>query len=427
MAGPGPGRTRDVAAAPPTESQAKRSGTLVKVLAVALPLVVLAVSLTVVLLVLRQRGEADAADGGDAAATGVAPLPPDPVDPGPGAAPAASDPDAALAAMQQRYRPGPFVRVVGLLPSAQGGASPITWLRPSSRTIDNPWLVRSGELRPTRAPDASAGSARPGLGFGPGEDPTQPLPILAGVPAAMRIRVTVPEGRRALGFHVAFGSYLGHFFLPASGVGQDGEVGTVYVGEDDLGAIELGISAAVSPSGQPIPPGQPLPVTLYIAVEDDAGTVSDYVTRQLQVLPVGAGDLEVALTMTQATDLDLYVVEPTGVAIYYRNTSSFTGGRLDLDANAACSSNVGVNAEHVFWPAGATPSGVFTVRVANYTSCIGGGPVDYQVTVRSCGETAVFAGSFTGMGDRAVCTTPPGLNQAWCHDVVTFQVPPCVR
>ena len=86
---------------------------------------------------------------------------------------------------------------------------------------------------------------------------------------------------------------------------------------------------------------------------------------------------------------------------------------------------MGVNNEHGFWPAGQAPSGVYTVRVASYASCIGGGPVDYQVTVRSCGETAVLAGSFSGPGNRAPCTSPPGMDASWCHDVVTFAVTPC--
>jgi hypothetical protein len=51
--------------------------------------------------------------------------------------------------------------------------------------------------------------------------------------------------------------------------------------------------------------------------------------------------------------------------------------------------------------------------------------VDYQVTVRNCGEVAVFAGSFTGQGNSDTCTAPPGLNPTWCHDVVSFTVMPC--
>ena len=129
--------------------------------------------------------------------------------------------------------------------------------------------------------------------------------------------------------------------------------------------------------------------------------------------------------MTEATDLDLYVVEPTGVAVYYRNTSSFTGGHLDLDANAACNSNVGVNNEHIYWPRGRAPAGTYAVRVANYTSCINGNHVDYQVTVRNCGDVAVFAGGFDGFGNRSQCTTSQGQDPTWCHDVVSFVVTPC--
>ncbi len=397
---------------------------LLRVLTVLIPLIVLGVCAAVLYAVTRPPAEAE----GDASPD--QPLPPSDL-PAPGAdlgvPPTAPTPtlDQLVAGMRTRYRPGPFVQVVGMLPSGQAQGSAMSWLNRSGRSLDNPWLVRHGKLLPNRAPSASPGGDRPTLSNGPGEQPNQPLSVVAGVPNWIKVRVAHPAADRQIkGFHVAFGSYLGHFFLPASGEGQDGEVGAVFVGTADMSTIEFGIDAAVLPGGSPIS-GQPYAVTMYIGAEDDQGLISDYVTRQIQVVPVGTGDVEVTLTMDQATDLDLYVVEPTGVAIYYRNTTSFTGGRLDLDANAACSSNVGINNEHVFWPRGMSPAGVYTVRVANYTSCIGGGAVGYQITVRNCGETAILSGSFTGTGNRSACTQSPGMDPSWCHEVVTFQVTPC--
>jgi hypothetical protein len=376
------------------------------------------------------EADAGASSPPDAAEAPAAPLAQAP------AAPLAQAPDVAppltldqaLSAMRPRYSPGPFVTVVGMLPSQQVQGGTISWMRRGGRTIDTPWLVRHGELQPSRAPNATRGSERPALSSGGGEETGQPLSVVAGAPNWVRVRLHHPApGRRIKGLHIAFGSYLGHFYLPADGTGQDGELGSIYVGEADLTVIEFGLDAAVTPTGQPIPPGQPFPVTMYIGAEDDEGNVSDYLTRQLTVVPVGTGDVEVTLSMTQPTDLDLYVVEPTGVAVYYRNTSSMTGGQLDLDANAACARNVGVNNEHVFWPTGLAPAGVYTVRVANYTSCIAGAQVDYRVTVRNCDETAVFAGSFAGPGNRNECTVSPGMDRGWCHDVVTFQMTPCRR
>jgi uncharacterized protein YfaP (DUF2135 family) len=130
------------------------------------------------------------------------------------------------------------------------------------------------------------------------------------------------------------------------------------------------------------------------------------------------------MTMSIPTDLDLYVTDPSGTTVYFGNTRVFSGGQLDLDANAACSGNMGVNSEHVFWPQGSAPAGTYTVRVAHYESCIDGASVDFRVTVRACGETVVLTGRFAGDARAATClaSEPDG---SWCQDVVTFQAPSC--
>jgi hypothetical protein len=407
------------------------------VLTVLLPVVVLAACVLLLMLIGHDpQSETDAGAGpsgvypDDPAAPGQ---PAGPAGPSPSTGPAppanpAADPDAirrqALEAMAQRYRTGPFVRLLAMQPSSvvQGGA--MAWMSRAGRTVDNPWLVERGQLRADRAPSSTGSAAT--VSLHPDELGQPTVTVVPGVPNRVRLQVSLPPDAIA-GLHVAFEGYFGHFFVPAQGQGADGEVGSIYVTEPDVTAVTFGIDAAVLPDGRPIPGPAPHPVTMYIGVEDRDGNISSYVTRQLQVVPVGSGDLEVTLTMSVATDLDLYVVEPTGVVVYYRNTSSFTGGHLDLDANAACQNNVGINNEHVFWPRGAAPAGTYTVRVANYTSCIGGAQVDYQVTVRNCGEVAVYTGSFAGDGRRDQCTASPGQDPSWCHDVVSFMVMPCQR
>lgn len=417
---------------PPPEGSSARKVAFTA-LSILLPLGVLA--LCVVLVLQLNRDPSDELDGAAEAPTDpstespgdpIAP-PPRPLEP---VQPPVVDPaiarQQALEAMKQRYRPGPYVQVLGMQPSAEARGGVMSWMSRRGRTINNPWLVERGQLRSERAPSVSGGAGGPTLNHHPGEAVHQPITVVPGVPNRIRLRVSHPGGDDAIaGLHVAFDYYTGHFFIPAPGRGSDGEVGSIYVTEPDATSVTFGIDAAILPNGQPIPGPSPHPVTMYIGVEDIDGNISQYLTRQLQVVPVGSGDLEVTLTMSQATDLDLYVVEPTGVAIYYRNTNSYTGGHLDLDANAACSSHMGVNNEHVYWPRGQAPSGSYTVRVANYVTCIGGGQVDYQVTVRNCGEVAVFAGNFTGQGNSDTCTAPPGLSPTWCHDVVSFTVMPC--
>ncbi len=332
--------------------------------------------------------------------------------------PPETDPAAAVARMRQRYRPGPYVAVEGMLPDGRmrhrrlGGA----WRQ--GRTVDNPWVVAGAELRPGAAPSTSDGAAPSLRSTDAGE-----LTVLAGVPAQLAVSAGAgpgPDGP-VQGLLIAFHGYDGHFFLPAT---VDTELGHVRVAGVEDAAVHFGLDAPLRPDGSAIGP-DPFRVTMYVAAVDLAGRVSPYVQRALAVMPVGEGDVEVTLSMTQTTDLDLYVVDPSGVVVYYANGDSFSGARLDLDANAACSGNMGVNAEHVFWPAGRAPAGTYTVRVAHYESCLGGAPVDYRVTVRNCGETVVLSGRFDGDGDNTTCDRSPGSDRSWCQDVVEFEVTPC--
>jgi hypothetical protein len=326
------------------------------------------------------------------------------------------DPAAREAEMRRRYRPGPYVRVEGMLPSGRLEVNRMHSGDRFGRTVDTPWVVAGAELHPEAAPPASAGGA-PRIRLEGGK-----LTVLAGVPSELPLHTDPGDGAEGdvRGLYIAFHDYPGHFFLPAT---VDTELGHVQVAGVEDARLVFGLDAALMPDGRPIT--TPYTVTMYVAAVDVAGRISEYRTSPLEVQPVGNGDVEVALTMTEATDLDLYVVDPAGVTVYYGNTESFSRGHLDLDANAACSSNMGTNAEHVFWPSGTAPAGTYTVRVAHYQSCISGRPVDYRITVRNCGETAVFAGRFEGEGNSTSCDTPPGDDRSWCQAVVEFEVTPC--
>ncbi len=332
-----------------------------------------------------------------------------------------SDDDAPPTQMRSRYRPGPFVHVEGTLPTGHLQVRRIETGPRNGRTVDTPWIVGGAELRPTAAP----ASAAPGS-FGPTlrlTDQGVPLTIIAGVPATLPLHTDPGSGENGAvrGLLIAFHDYPGHFFLPAT---VDTELGHVEVAGVDEASLYFGVDTAVMPNGAPITTQQE--VTMYVAAVDVDGRVSDYATRQLNLMPVGQGDVEVTLTMSRPTDLDLYVVDSSGTTVYYGNTESFTGGHLDLDANAACSGNMGVNTEHVFWPTGGAPAGTYTVRVAHFESCVNGAPIDYRVTVRNCGETVVLSGHFTGEGNSESCdTAPTDPDQNWCQQVVEFEVASC--
>ena len=89
----------------------------------------------------------------------------------------------------------------------------------------------------------------------------------------------------------------------------------------------------------------------------------------------------------------MHVVEPAGSEIFYGRTASASGGRLDLDSNAACRID-GVNNENVTWNSSTPPKGIYDVKVDYWRAC-GGLPANYTVTVNNCGKVDTFAGAFS--------------------------------
>ena len=161
---------------------------------------------------------------------------------------------------------------------------------------------------------------------------------------------------------------------------------------------------------------------MHVVAVDRRNNLSIPVRQELNVLPVGRGDLEVTLSMSEATDLDLYVVEPNGNVIYYDNARSWTNGRLDLDANAACQGNWNVRYEHIFWPPGGVPEGTYQVRVDNWRNCVGGRAVDFQVIVQSCGDISLYEGTAVGEGGQSDCRNPRTPS---CQQITTVEVTAC--
>lgn len=330
-------------------------------------------------------------------------------------------PDPRLAAMRPRYRPGPYVTVQGLLPSGLTNQQRLTTDQRQGRTVETPWIVPGAELRAASAPAAS-GPGSPGLVIE--GDLYQPLTVIPGSPSELSITASPGDGATGgvQALLVSFDGYPGHFWLPAV---VDSELGHVSVTGVGAAAFRFGIDAPVGPGGAPLTDKPFLDVVMRVASVDEGGRVSPAAARTVRVMTLGTGDVEVTLSMSAATDLDLYVVEGTGAMVYYGNTTAPSGGHLDLDANAGCSGQMGVNAEHVFWQTGQAPAGTYQVRVAHYRNCRGTQPVDYTLTVRNCGETAVFTGRFEGAGVSDTCNRDPGAQRNWCQTVVNFDVSPC--
>jgi hypothetical protein len=111
-----------------------------------------------------------------------------------------------------------------------------------------------------------------------------------------------------------------------------------------------------------------------------------------------AGPVKITASWSGPADVDLHVIEPSGNEIYWGNTASPTGGALNIDANAGCTQNTGIDQEIVQWM-NAAPSGTYTVRLDYYENC-GAAQTSYSVTINNGSITlGPFTGTFTGIGD----------------------------
>jgi len=125
--------------------------------------------------------------------------------------------------------------------------------------------------------------------------------------------------------------------------------------------------------------------TFFARGVDASGHFGAAVGRPLDVTVTGrpAGRLVIALSWDDHADLDLHVVDPTGVEIWKRNINSYEppppgappeapgtlhpGGILDFDSNAQCVPD-GRYAENVVY-ADKPPSGHYQARVDTYSLC----------------------------------------------------------
>ena len=139
--------------------------------------------------------------------------------------------------------------------------------------------------------------------------------------------------------------------------------------------------------------------TLDVATFEWAiGVGGPIVTTPVEVVNVGTGDVQVSLSWNTDADVDLHVIDPSGEEIFYGNRSATSGGELDLDSNAACSSD-GPRNENITWPTGHAPSGTYRVAVDYWSNCTAAATA-YTVTVNQKGRAPMtFTGNFTGTGD----------------------------
>jgi len=126
------------------------------------------------------------------------------------------------------------------------------------------------------------------------------------------------------------------------------------------------------------------------------GTMTSLYKSTVTYYAVGTGDLQISLSFDNEKDVDLYVIQPDGVIIYYGNKGgqiydSITGLNtywwgLDLDSNPACNID-SINNENVFYPDSLIQTGTYQVWVNMYSNC------DPSIAT-NCVVTALAANQF---------------------------------
>lgn len=133
-------------------------------------------------------------------------------------------------------------------------------------------------------------------------------------------------------------------------------------------------------------------LALSYAAAPASGPFGTVLNQSINMIRVGSGDVQVSVAWDAPTDVDLHVFDPDSEEIYFANTTSASGGTLDLDSNAACSID-NINNENITWPVGGAPSGNYSVSLVYWSSCTQP-QSNYTVTIFVRGQPAqTFSGT----------------------------------
>ena len=115
---------------------------------------------------------------------------------------------------------------------------------------------------------------------------------------------------------------------------------------------------------------------IQIAAKTSSGITKKF-SKSLTYQKQGTGALQVSLSFDNEKDVDLYVVKPDGVVVYYGNLDDeweYAEGRdrqicgLDFDSNAGCDID-SVNNENIFYPDDYLQAGKYEVWVNMWENC----------------------------------------------------------
>jgi len=121
------------------------------------------------------------------------------------------------------------------------------------------------------------------------------------------------------------------------------------------------------------------------------------IERRRQREGAEAGEVQVSLAWDGTADLDLSVVCPQGEIINFKDRKN-CGGTLDVDMNSSERQST-TPVEHIVWPAGEGPPGVYRVRVSIYSqNADTRSAIPFVVELNMAGSTKTFRGEIRTAG-----------------------------
>lgn len=123
-------------------------------------------------------------------------------------------------------------------------------------------------------------------------------------------------------------------------------------------------------------------------------TVESLVVQDRAEPTLGTGEVQVTLRWDSSDDLDLAVTDPNGDTALFSNPYIPSGGQLDVDSNADCTTSSRNPVENLFWGPGNTPEGKYVAIVSLYERCSNDhSPIPFELTITLNGNTDTRTGT----------------------------------
>lgn len=166
-------------------------------------------------------------------------------------------------------------------------------------------------------------------------------------------------------------------------------------------------------------------ITMAICAKTAAGKITETTKTDVSFVESKTGALDIKLVFSNAKDIDLHLIMPSGREIYFGNRggdvtladgSVITYG-LDHDSNAGCNID-NLNNENIYIPAELIENGTYTVKVNMWSNCDTSIPTSWSIVARYKGELIRNASGH----NPASGVYPTGAGNGDHTEVMTFTI-----